>query len=583
MSEPKKKPKKEKGKERGLKKKGSKIISALKKKLKMTFDPNTIEHLGVRMYSTLPPVFAELVGNAHDADAENVVLTLNDSGDEKEIIVEDDGVGMTFEEINDKFLRIGRNRRVEEKSETTLKGRKIIGKKGLGKLSFFGVAGEAEISTKKDGKESVFKMVWEDIKKEKGEYAPTIIKENEACPLDKCGTKIILRKIKRKSKFLPEDIASNLSKVFIIESDFKIEVRHNSNEPIIVSNERRFADLEKEVEWKIPDSFQHKNDYGAKKQITGYLMTTKKPIPPNTDMRGIILFSRKKMVNLPEYFSDSTSSHFFSYLTGWLEVDFIDDLEDDVIATNRQSLNWGHEEMQKLKNYLRELVNWLERDWRQKREKVREKELSEKTGIKISDWLDKLPKDIRGTVKLAVEVIVKKSELSPAEHKKVIGQIHRIVPEYPKYHWRHLHPEVRAASEEGYKNEDYYRAFHEAVKRYTDAVRKVSKSDNSKDASLMGEVFGKDEGGKKVKPSALKVAQGFKRRDGSDFRKSTIDNIEEGQKFLSQGVVSGCRNPVSHEEIEDLRESKLFTENDCLDALSLLSHLFSRLDNAMKG
>lgn len=99
----------------------------------------------------------------------------------------------------------------------------------------------------------------------------------------------------------------------------------------------------------------------------------------------------------------------------------------------------------------------------------------------------------------------------------------------------------------------------------------------------MGEVFGKDETGKEGKASALKVAQGFKRRDGSDFQKPTIDNIEEGQKFLSTGMVSGCRNPVSHEEIEDLRESKLFTENDCLDALSLLSHLFSRLDNATKG
>ena len=72
------------------------------------------------------------------------------------------------------------------------------------------------------------------------------------------------------------------------------------------------------------------------------------------------------MVNLPEYFSDSTSSHFFSYLTGWLEVDFIDDFEEDVIATNRQSLNWGNEEMQKLRNHLRGLMNWLERDWRKK-------------------------------------------------------------------------------------------------------------------------------------------------------------------------------------------------------------------------
>ena len=56
--------------------------------LKMSFDPNTIEHLGVRMYSTLPPVLAELIANAYDADAASVSLTLKDNG-EKEIIIED--------------------------------------------------------------------------------------------------------------------------------------------------------------------------------------------------------------------------------------------------------------------------------------------------------------------------------------------------------------------------------------------------------------------------------------------------------------------------------------------------------------
>lgn len=58
--------------------------------------------------------------------------------------------------------------------------------------------------------------------------------------------------------------------------------------------------------------------------------------------------------------------------------------------------------------------------------------------------------------------------------------------------------------------------------------------------------------------------------------------IEEGQKFLSMGVVCGGRNVVSHEEIADLRDSQLFTEKDCLDLLSLLSHLFKRLDESKK-
>lgn len=549
----------------------------MEKKLRMTFDPNTIEHLGVRMYSTLPPVLAELIANTYDADAKNVILTLNDSKGEKEIVIEDDGIGMAFEEINDKFLRIGRNRRTEEDSETTPGGRKVIGKKGLGKLSFFGVANEVEIATKKDGKENIFSMAWEDIKKEEKEYSPKIIEKDKPCSPDEHGTKIILRKIQRKSKFLPEDIANGLSKAFIFDSDFKVQIKHNSNEPIIVSNERRFDGLEKEIEWKVQDGLQYKDDYKMRKQITGHLITTVKPIPPNTNMRGIILFSRKKMVNAPEYFSDSTSSHFFSYLTGWLEVDFIDDLEDDVIATDRQSLNWGHEEMQKLRNHLGGLIKHLEQDWRKKRRRKREERLNEKSDINILEWFDALPEDIKKTIKPTIETIINDSELSPEENQKVIGNIRKVVPEYPKYHWRHLHPAVQEASREDYQKEDYYRAFQEAAKRYTDAVRKKSKSDSQSDRSMMGEVFGKDS-----EKHLLQVAHGFTKQDGSEFNKETIDNIEEGQKYLSMGIIVGCRNPVNHEEVIDLRESGLFTENDCLDALSILSHLFSRLDNAKR-
>src|ERR1700733_5753898 len=124
--------------------------------LTMSFDPNTIDHLGVRMYSTMPPVLAELVANSYDADAKNVEVLLKDESQTKEIIVSDNGDGMSLEDLNTKFLRIGRNRRAEDGAGTTAEGRLVIGKKGLGKLSFFGIAKEIEIATVKDDKETIF-------------------------------------------------------------------------------------------------------------------------------------------------------------------------------------------------------------------------------------------------------------------------------------------------------------------------------------------------------------------------------------------------------------------------------------------
>ena len=539
--------------------------------LKMTFDPNTIEHLGVRMYSTLPPVLAELIANAYDADAKRVFLTLQDNG-VKEITVEDDGTGMSFDDINSKFLRIGRPRRQEEGTQVTGGNRKVIGKKGLGKLSFFGIAHEIEIDTRKDGKRNTFVMSWDDIRKEKGEYKPKIEERDEKCGKDEHGTKITLKKIQRISDFVPEELANNLSRMFIIDPDFEITLQYNSDEPIKITNERRYTGLEKEVEWKIPADSEFSDGYDKTASITGHLMATRKPIPPKTNMRGVILFSRKKLVNQPEHFSDSTSSHFFSYLTGWLEVDFIDDLEDDVIATNRQSLNWGHEEMQKLREHLRGLINWLERDWRKKREKKREKELGDATGINIPDWFSKMPDDIREKIEPIIKTLVKDSELPPEANQETVRNIHEIVPEYPRYHWRNLHPEVQAVSKQYYISQDYYTAFFEAVKKYVNAV-KTKSGVNMTDRNLLENVFAE-------RTPVLSVTKKFKKPDGTDFETVTLDNIVGGHRMLALGIWMACRAPIAHEEVKDLRESGLFTEKDCLDALSLLSHLFCRLDNA---
>jgi uncharacterized protein (TIGR02391 family) len=549
-----------------------------KNKLRMTFDPATIEHLGIQMYSTLPPVMAELIANAHDADAPAVDICLKDDGATKEIIVSDKGTGMSFHEINDKFLRIGRNRRSAEGSQTTAGGRKIIGKKGLGKLSFFGIANEIEITTKKNGKENVFLMNWEKIKHTKDkEYHPDIIKKDESCASNDHGTIIILRGLHRESPFDPESLSVALSKIFIVDKYFQVKIGHNFDKSILVQNEKKYEGLEKEVEWNVPEDITFASDYSRRAEITGHLIATVKPIPARTNMRGVTLFSRKKLVNEPEYFSESTSSHFFSYLTGWLEVDFIDDLEEDVITTNRQSLRWGHPEMVDLRDHLRQLMNWLERDWREKREAIRTKKIAEATGVNTEEWFSKLPDELRGKVESIVQAITKESELPTEISIKAVRSFHDIVPEYPKYHWRYLHPEVQRVSKSYYESKNYYTAFLEVAKRYVEVVRKKSGVTQPNDRPVVEQAFKCDPPG-----PILSVTETFKKSDGTLFKRRTLDNIKEAQRMFSVGVVCGGRNVVDHEEIEELRTSGLFREEDCLDALSLLSHLFWRLDNSKK-
>jgi len=549
------------------------------KDLELKFDPQTIKHLGLKMYSTLPPAIAELISNAYDADASQVIIKLIE-GDEstKTIIITDDGDGLSYDEINDKFLVIGRNRRIDDGDEPSKKySRKPTGKKGLGKLALFGVANTITISTIKDNLLNEFILDWEKLSKATGVYKPEIAVANREEKSNN-GTTIILKNLKRKSPFDIEALADSLSKIFIFDDNFKVRIETSPENGITIDNKRKYKTIIKEFEWIIGAEpyIPIGSDYQGK--INGELITAEKPLSPQSGLRGITLFSRGKLVNLPEFFSNSTSSHFFQYLTGWLNVDFIDELEEDVISTNRQSLDWENPDMSKLKDFLSGIISQINQEWRKKRKEKKEKALVEHisagTGIDTEGWLATMPTDVKATTQDIIDTL-SDEDTTIETFVPVIKLIHTLVPEYPTFHWRHLHETVQEKSNRYYKDKNYYTAFFEAMKSYISAVRNKSESVIYPDESMMGNVFSQDK-------TILSVIGNYKKHDGTPFSSDTIKNIQNGQQHLSQGVVAGGRNPLSHEEIDELNQSDLFSEIDCLDFLSLLSHLFKRLDNSKK-
>ncbi len=540
------------------------------KKLKMSFDPHTIEHLGVKMYSVLPNAIAELIANAYDAEAKVVNVVLKEDEGEKSISVIDDGVGMTFQEINNNFLRIGRKRRKEDNGMSPNGIRKVTGRKGLGKLAFFGIGDTINIETKKDGKCVKFTLKWDDLINSKTpEYEPHF--DISDCAREETGTMIELKDLKRKSAFDKQGLAISLSKLFnFFDESFKVYISYNGDDELQIDDKLKYNNLDKQIEWIFPENRDISNDYLNNKHVSGLIMATEKPLKPG--LRGVTLFAHGRLVNAPEFFGVGESSHGYSYFTGWLNVDFVDELEEDVISTDRQSLNWDLPITIELRDNLQSLLRSIEKDWREKRKIEKRKRVSSRVNINVGDWYNKLPDAIQPKVESIVNSVIEDSEFSDEKQSEVVGILHGLIPEYPYYHWRHLHQNVQDASQTDYEKKDFYRAFEETIKRYISEVRKKSGSVNSSDSGMMGEVFGKGK--------VLKVASRYKKTDGSTFTPSTIENIEEGQKFLSMGILSGARNPVAHEEIIQLKDSKLFTEKDCLDVLSLLSHLFRRLDDA---
>ncbi|WP_261512736.1 TIGR02391 family protein [Chryseobacterium paludis] len=536
-------------------------------KLFMKFEANTIQHLGVKMYSTMPPALAELIANAYDACATEVYIKLYDRG-EKKVIVQDDGTGMSFDEVNNYFLRIGRNRR-EEKQESQC-GRIPTGKKGLGKLALFGIGDKIMIVTSQEKETVRFDLNWNEILDTTGkDYEPSFERfENSD---NENGTIITLNDLRRKTGFPIEDYADNIAKLFNFPDDFVIYISLNDETPIRIDNKTKYQNIDDEFQWDFQGIVDvNEKEYKEKKEIKGSIITTEKPLKPN--LRGITLFANGRMVNMPEFFGPSESSHFYSYATGWLNVDFIDNWEEDVISTNRQSIDWENSKTSELREYLASCLSIIERKWRELRKEKKQNAISEKVSLNVGQWIERLPENVQSQVEGIVNLLDDTPELSEDTQQRAIHLIHNLVPEYANLHWRYLHPEIRKAAEADYIKNDFYRAFIEAVKRYINLVRTKSKSTNTSDNGMMGSEFGLGK--------VLQVAAKFNKPDGSKFDSDTYKCIEEGQKYLSMGIVSGARNPISHEEIRDLRDSQLFTEKDCLDMLSLLSHLFKRLEDA---
>ena len=117
------------------------------KRLHLSFHGRIIDSLGIQMYQSPVAAVAELIANAWDADATRVdVILPDDNSPSAELVVRDNGAGMTFADCQERYLNVGRNRRLAD-GERTPQGRPLLGRKGIGKFAGFGIARIVEIAT----------------------------------------------------------------------------------------------------------------------------------------------------------------------------------------------------------------------------------------------------------------------------------------------------------------------------------------------------------------------------------------------------------------------------------------------------
>jgi hypothetical protein len=415
---------------------GDEELACMDDLYRMTVDLNVLDHLGINLYSNIAAVLTEAVANAWDADAEKVDIHIDPNGQWIEIV--DDGIGLSIDDMNAKYLRVGYRRRDEdpEHGRITAKKRPVMGRKGLGKLSLFSIANIIEVQSAKGGVSHGLRMTVDGIeasvKRKELYYSPDPLAEDSV--IVEKGTRIVLRDIKRQR--LGKGVTAlrkRLARRFSVIGEahrFKITI---DGRPITTADrgdlpmvqflwrlEGSDIDLSSAAELleqeELPNRLEGWEDPEWK--VTGWIGTARLPKQLDSEdagnLNGIVVFARGRLFheNVLDKLNDGRL--YTKYLTGQIEADFLDaDDEPDIATSDRQRVQEDDPRYTQLIVFLRSRLVQVERRWNEWRRK-HEVEKAKENSPKLAEWLDGLQPGFRRSA----ETLISKLSALPVDDEE---------------------------------------------------------------------------------------------------------------------------------------------------------------------
>lgn len=361
--------------------------------------PHIVQDLGLNLYTTLSRVLVEFVANAHDADSPSVDISLDANqiqgareivktqwelelaerkakglGTEGmipleertlpadvQIIVSDLGHGMSRNDLQDKFLFIGRRRRQQENTSRSPKGRILMGRKGLGKLAGFGVAHHVVITSRKQEESHATqitlnydKLVDESRAQDVKVPAKTL---HDGAGLEPHGTRVVMSElvyesVKQKEGTINNAVGDHFS--IISPKEFLIKLNGNAVEP----SPREFV-----FAYPVSDTLKHTDTVdhalhtsdGSEVTFRYRIRFTGAGKQLDAKERGVRVYAHNRLAAVPDLLDLKTGVHGVQnihYLDGIVIADFIDDSPTDYIATDRQTLRWETALLSRLRAFL---------------------------------------------------------------------------------------------------------------------------------------------------------------------------------------------------------------------------------------
>lgn len=431
------------------------------REFRLTILGRTIEHLGTQMYKHRSPSIAELIANCWDAGAKSAWITIPepDVYDQKAGTVEimDSGEGMDESMVQNRYLVVGRNRRLEDGGVS--RGRRVMGRKGIGKLAGFGLADKVTITTwtEDDPKAIKFSMSLQQLKGVPGMAHEIKFPWCEVEKQDKwppSGTKITLSGLRHASPIDITALQETLSRRFS---------RTTRGEMQIYINDALLPEAKFESMYNFPaDDTYEEVELSSTMKIQYRYQFARKPLR-SKELQGFVIYANERTAQAPPFFfnveSTASSQHSTRYLTGEIIANFLDfgtDDESDVISTDRQELDWEKEELKELRTWGEEATRRLLR------------ECAAMRGAELENWvladddfrrrLDLIDERTRKEISGFLKILGQKSEENDDRTRALANSL------IQAYEFRNFHDvihDIKAASDDPDKLEEMLSRLHD--------------------------------------------------------------------------------------------------------------------------
>ncbi|MFZ2451377.1 MAG: ATP-binding protein [Methylovulum miyakonense] len=397
-------------------------------------DLNVLNHLGLGLYSSTPAVLTEIIANAYDAEATEVSINFDKQNNKVTII--DNGHGMSPDDLQNKFLNVGYARR-NSSEFTQNKKRRVMGRKGIGKLAMFSLANIVNISTQQNGNKAIGISVnvaeLKETIKNKLEYKLEPMNSSSQLPSPE-GTVIELSDLNRTIISVTEPhLRQRLARRFSI-------LGNNSTLPFIIKidgtnvtiADRGFHEHvqffwsiggdEAEENLKLCKNIAQDRETKEKRitdlepcissdsalTIRGFIASVTKPKQLrnlDTNINQISIFANGRVFQEDVLPILSTSDHFNSYLVGEIHADFLDQDEIDRATASREAIKQNDPKYKALLGHLHTYLQRVADNWDEWRKALGYENLPDRN-LFVEEWLNSLEdkRDRKSAEKLIMSV-----------------------------------------------------------------------------------------------------------------------------------------------------------------------------------